>query len=223
MWGPMKDEVKVSPPEPEGEARDRKRRFLIFWVILAVVFFGGNFLYGMVLYTRTDRALCLNCHRFAGPARMWERSERHSEGLSCPQCHGTLPAQQGRCNAFSAHAEVVNPNCMGCHARVLEGGPIGKVAEVKFGGEPGGEEKNGIVYRWRLEDLMYTWHVKKRICLCTDCHRNVAHEKSALTSPPHMPRLAYCRECHYHAAKDDYVKASPLPQIRVEVIDAAGK
>lgn len=220
----MKDEVKTATGEPESEARARKRRFVIFWVLVGAVFFGGNFLYGMVLYTRGDRALCLDCHRFAGPGRMWERSERHSEGLSCGQCHGYLPAQEGRCGAFSAHPEVVNPNCMGCHARVVQGGLIGKVAEVRVEREPEIDPGGGVkVHRWRLEDLMYTWHLKNKICLCTDCHRNVAHEKGQELLPLHTPRMAYCRECHYHAAKDDYVKALPLPEIRVEQSPAAGK
>lgn len=189
---------------------------MLFWILLAGVLLGGNGLYALTAYTRGNRPQCLSCHQLAGPAAMWERSPRHSPGLVCSQCHGALPGQKARSGSFSAKPEVVNLNCMGCHPRILTGTSLGKEAEVRLGQAEGGK-----VYRWKLEDLMYRWHLEKRICLCTECHRNVAHEKGSGTAAPHRPKLAYCGECHYHAAKDDYAKAHLLPAIEVREVSQA--
>jgi hypothetical protein len=145
---------------------------------------------------------------------MWEASDRHAEGLTCGQCHGVLPGQDARFGAFSAHADTVNPNCMGCHKSVVEGRPLDKVVEVTLQALP--DSGTGPkTYRWKLEELMYGWHLKKRICVCTDCHRNIAHEQES-TVFGHRPKMAYCKACHYHAVKDDYVKISPLPMLEVK-------
>lgn len=192
----------------------RRRRFLVFCGVLAVVVLGANLLYGTMTITRENRTYCLTCHRGSGPALMWEASERHAAGITCGQCHGLLPGQKGRCGSFSAHAETVNPNCMGCHNAVLTGRPIGKLVEVRLDPVPGAAEEPRV-YRWPLEELMYGWHLRKGICLCTDCHRNVAHERESAAFG-HSPKMSYCRDCHYHAVKDDYVRISPLPKIEVK-------
>ena len=195
-------------------AAQRRRRFFVFCMMLLAAVLGANFLYGTVLVTRESRSYCLVCHRTSGPERMWEASDRHAEGLTCSQCHGMLPGQEGRCGAFSAHAETVNPNCIGCHNSVVEGRPLDKVVEVHLQGSP--DPGTGpTIYRWRLEELMYGWHLKKRICVCTDCHRNVSHERESKVFG-HRPKMAYCKACHYHAVKDDYVKISPLPMLEVK-------
>jgi hypothetical protein len=195
-------------------ATQRRRRFLVFCGVLAVVVMGANLLYGTMTITRENRTHCLTCHRGSGPALMWEASERHAAGITCGQCHGRLPGQGGRCGSFSARAETVNPNCTGCHSAVLTGRPIDKLVEVRLDPVPGARE-DPRVYRWPLEELMYGWHLKKGICLCTDCHRNIAHERESAAFG-HSPKMSYCRECHYHAAKDDYVRISPLPKLEVK-------
>lgn len=203
------------PEEEEREALElaaqRRTRFLVFSCLLVAAVLGANLLYGMVLVTRENRSYCLVCHGTSGPARMWEASDRHAAGITCGQCHGMLPGREGRCGAFSAHAETVNPNCMGCHGSVMEGRPLQRVVEVRLEAAPG----TGAVpkvYRWPLEQLMYGWHLKKGICLCTDCHRNIAHEQESKAFG-HSPKMSYCRACHYHAVKDDYVQVSPLPML----------
>jgi hypothetical protein len=102
---------------------------------------------------------------------------------------------------------------MGCHRSVLEGRPLGKVIEVQLQGAPGSGTAPKT-YRWRLEQLMYDWHLKKRICLCTDCHRNVSHERESKAFG-HRPKMTYCKSCHYHAVKDDYVQIDPLPMLEI--------
>jgi len=108
----------------------------------------------------------------------------------------------------------VNPNCAGCHPAIAAGKPIPGVVEVRLAEFREGIEEE-TVYQWGLRDLMYTWHVSNRVCLCTDCHRNVAHDRLGPAFSGNRPRMAYCRECHYHAAKDDYVRVSPLPLLEV--------
>jgi hypothetical protein len=213
----MKEQGVGCSPEAPDAGLSRRSRYLVFWVFLAAVLFGGNALYGLTAFTRGNRGQCLSCHRFSGTALLWEISERHSPGLACFQCHGALPGQEARCGSFSAKPEVVNPNCMGCHPGILAGTALGKEAEVRLVQA----DEGGKVYRWKLEDLMYRWHLEKRICLCTDCHRNVAHEKASGAAAPHRPKLAYCGECHYHAAKDDFVNVQPLPAIEVRQIPRA--
>ncbi len=205
-------------PEDLLDSLPRRRKiFFGFCGLLLLVLVGGNVLYGTVLTTRRSRSYCLGCHRFSGPARMWEPSERHSEGLTCSQCHGLLPSQRGRCGAFSARPETVDPNCMGCHPSVLEGRVAEETVRIRLAG-PGKE--GAKTYAWPLKDLMYTWHLRNRVCVCTDCHRNISHEKEA-GATGHRPKTAYCAACHYHAAKDDYARCRPLPLL--EVADASGK
>jgi len=185
---------------------------------VAIILMAGNMAFGLFNYTRTERSYCVSCHKVHNPARMWDVSERHTSGLSCPQCHGRVPGGNGRCGAFSAHPETVNPNCIGCHTSIVEGRPIQKVVEVRRVTASQDPEKGKPLYQWPLEDLMFKWHLEKNICLCTDCHRNVAHEKG-IERWGNRPKMAYCRECHYHAKKDDYVNISPLPGLWVREVD----
>jgi hypothetical protein len=207
-----KKDTAMEDREALDLAAKRRGRFLLFCCLLVAAVLGANILYGTVLFTRENRSYCLECHRASGPALMWEASDRHAEGLTCGQCHGMLPGRKGRCGAFSAHAETVNPNCMGCHSSVVEGRPLEKVVEVRL-------QDGSKVYRWQLDQLMYGWHLKKNICLCTDCHRNISHERESKAFD-HRPKMSYCKACHYHAVKDDYVQVSPLPMLEVKEVAA---
>lgn len=209
----MSDQGVRSPPGTAGQGLSRRSRYAGFWVLLAAILVGVNGFYALTAYTRGNRTECLSCHPLIGASFMVGGVARHRPGLACFQCHGALPGQQALSGSFSAKPDVVNPNCMGCHPRILAGTTLGKDVEVRLAQSAGSK-----VYQWKLEDLMYRWHLEKRICLCTDCHRNVAHEKASGAAQPHRPKLAYCGECHYHAAKDDYVKAQPLPAIEVREV-----
>ncbi len=217
----MADDVKTDErthTDPLVLSRRRKTGFFVFSAFLVLLLIAGNLLYGTTLFTRNNRTYCLSCHQFSQPAHMWEPSEMHSEGFACSPCHSLLPGQEGRCGAFSAHADTVNPNCMGCHPRVLEGRTLGKVVEVHVS-SPESPEGKEARYTWNLEDLMYRWHVSNRVCVCTDCHRNVAHDEVNGPLPRNRPEMTSCQGCHYHAVKDDYVKALPLPVLKVKEKD----
>lgn len=195
-------------------SRKRKRELFLFSACLAAALLAANLLYGVFLHSRHNRSTCLGCHRANTPAAMWEQAQVHSPGFACSPCHGLPPGRQGRCGAFSAHPDTVNPNCIGCHPVVVAGKPIPKVAEVRLAKSLGNLEEE-TVYQWPLRDLMYTWHVGNRVCLCTDCHRNIAHDKRGPSFSGNRPRMEACRQCHYHAAKDDYVNVVPLPLLEI--------
>jgi hypothetical protein len=208
---------KTDPVRKNGQPEIQRGRYLLFLVAgtLVLLLVAGNLIYGATQYTRNDRSYCLGCHTLNEPERMWEPSKMHSGGLACSPCHGVLPDQQGRCGGFSAHPATVNPNCMGCHPRVVEGKPLNRVVEVRR--VPARDGGTGdLMASWSLEDLMYKWHVGNKVCLCTDCHRNISHEKGE-EAPGfrNRPKIAYCGECHYHQAKDSYVQISPLPELLV--------
>ena len=196
-----------------------RKGFFLFCALALAVLVGGNLLFATVLATRGDRAYCLGCHRRSGPAGMWEVSDRHSAGFACGHCHGVRVPEEGRCGGFSAHPRTVNRSCIGCHTGVVEGRPLQKLVVVRVSAGKG-EPTGARTHRWRLEDLMYVWHLRKRICVCTDCHRNVSHERG-IEQTGHRPKMAYCGACHYHAAKDDYVRVRPLPELEV-IADGGG-
>jgi len=194
------------------------------WLVLfaggvVILLVAGNLLYATALFTRNNRDYCLTCHQWNQPPGMWDLSDLHSPGLACAPCHGALPGGEARCGGFSAHPETVNPRCMGCHPRVMDGGPLDRWVEVVRRDAPSGGEGEAMA-RWRLEDMMYTWHVRNRVCLCTDCHRSVAHDSRRGHALRNRPRMSDCAACHYHRAKDAYVQMVPLPELRV--LPAAG-
>lgn len=201
--------------DPDALGTRRRINFFLFSGFLVLLLLAGNLLYGTALFTRNNRSYCLNCHQYNEPSTQWEPSKMHSSGFACVPCHAVLPGRQGRCGAFSAHPETVNPNCIGCHPLVREGRPVHKAVEVRFV-FPQGPEGRKVFYEWDLQDLMYKWHIRNEVCLCTDCHRNIAHDKGADVSQRNRPKMAYCKECHYHAVKDNYVKVTPLPELVVK-------
>lgn len=207
--------------EGERDLRLWKARLVLFTGGLVVLLVAGNLLYATALFTRNDRSYCLTCHRLNQPPVFWEPSAMHAPGLACKPCHGVLPAGPGRCGAFSAHPDTVNPNCMGCHPRVLEGKPLGRWVEAVGRAGTAGDGPE-VMARWKLEDLMYAWHVRNRVCLCTDCHRTVAHDAREGSGPRNRPRMSDCAACHYHRAKDGYAQGDPLPDLRVSPAGGEG-
>lgn len=200
------------PPDEKTRARRWRNRLLLFMGGTVALLVAGNLLYATASFTRNDRSYCLSCHSVDRPAGLWEPSEMHAEGMACFSCHGVLPGREALCGAFSAHPDTVNPNCIGCHPGILEGRPLGRTVEAWRAADLSGEEE--LVARWDLRDMMYTWHVRNRVCVCTDCHRNVAHDSLPASPARNRPRMEYCAECHYHSAKDDYVRVHPIPELR---------
>ncbi len=182
--------------------------------LMGAVVIAANSLYGLARFTRESRSFCLQCHdKGFGTQGLWDVSPMHPEGMPCIFCH-TRPGQS-RSGPISARPDTVHPNCVGCHWTVLEANISQKTVVVVEADGRDRDRTEHILYRWPLRDVMYTWHLQKRICLCTDCHRNVAHDRGD-EGIRYMPRMAYCAECHYHAAKDEYAQMEPLPILIVE-------
>lgn len=206
----QRNNVEVSMKESGGA----RLNLLIFWCVIGGILFGANGIYGLVHYTRDARSYCLGCHdKTPGTKGLWDTSPLHAEGIPCSQCHSVPRGFLAK--RFSAHPHTVNPNCIGCHRPLIEGtiNPRYVYAREARGGTLEGPQE--VLYQWSLKDLMYTWHIQTKVCVCTDCHRNVSHDNGE-TAGRYRPRMAYCAECHYHARKDDYAQMSPLPDLVAE-------
>jgi|YNPNPStandDraft_1061719.scaffolds.fasta_scaffold00766_20 hypothetical protein len=200
------------------EASKARVSLLVFLLFAAGLAAAADGLYGLVRHTRESRKVCLSCHeKTPGTRGLWDLSPAHARGIDCLECHtsagGTM---KGR---ISGRPETIDPNCMACHSHILEARIDSRVVTVceRREQEHAGTDQScaKTLARWPLVDLMYTWHVANRVCLCTDCHRNVAHDKGE-AGVRYVPKTAYCAGCHYHAAKDDYARMRPLPVIFVE-------
>lgn len=198
------------------EAPNARASLLVFLLFTAGLAAAADGLYGLVRHTRESRNACLGCHeKTPGTRGLWDLSPAHGHGIDCLQCHtsagGTM---KGR---ISARPETIDPNCMACHFHILQARVDSRVVSV-CETQPHARTADPCtktLARWPLEDLMYTWHVANKVCLCTDCHRNVAHDKGE-GGVRYVPKTAYCAGCHYHAAKDDYARVRPLPVLFVE-------
>jgi hypothetical protein len=196
------------------EAGGARLNLLAFWCVIGGILVGANGIFALVYYTHDTRSFCLGCHeKTPGTKGLWDPSPIHTEGISCSQCH-SIPGGD-RARRFYSRPAIVNPNCMGCHQPLLEGKVFPRnvyVREAPVGGYGASQE---VLYQWTLKDLMYTWHIQNKVCVCTDCHRNVSHDRGEAAGR-YRPRMAYCAECHYHSSKDDYAMMRPLPDLVVE-------
>jgi hypothetical protein len=197
-----------------NKAGGSRLNLLVFWVVIGGILLGANGMYGLVHYTRDTRSVCLGCHEKDPKTKgLWDASPIHSQGISCSQCHSTPGGDFTR--PFSAHPDIVNPNCIGCHQPLLDGKVYPRHVYVVEANAGAYDRPQRVLYTWSLNDLMYTWHLEKKICLCTDCHRNVSHDTEN-ASGRYRPQMAYCAECHYHANKDEYARIRPLPELVAE-------
>lgn len=197
-----------------NKAGGARLNLLMFWLVIGGMLIGANGMYALVHYTRDGRSFCLGCHqKTPGTKGLWDLSPVHSEGIHCSQCH-SVPAGSLR-RQLSAHSDALNPNCMGCHQPLLQGKVYPRNVYVREAELEGQWSPQEVLYRWSLKDLMYTWHLENKVCICTDCHRNVSHDKGEAAGR-YKPRMTYCVECHYHASKDDYAMMRPLPDLVIE-------
>ncbi len=189
------------------------KKYFVGWLILgllagAVVL--PHFVFGVVRYTSQFQSTCLDCHENIKPG-IWEQSPIHRVSVTCDKCHKDVTgAKQGH---FSAHDESLNINCIECHSEVLTGKHYETVVHARAV-DPSTGQPGKILYTWALDDLQFKWHVAKKNSLCTDCHRNISHDK--VGTKKYQVIMESCAGCHYHAAKDDYVQMKPLPVLTIE-------
>lgn len=139
---------------------------------------GAIFFGGLVHFSSASPSYCLTCHSGNGDPEITYHSMVHPN-VDCVSCHTERGGLIGKIRPanYSAKPELVSSNCLRCHENVLR--KDGKVS-YKFN-----TLNIRIPHRFHIEDIG---------ARCTDCHRNIMHEKSnPVTNRPHRD---YCFECH---------------------------
>jgi hypothetical protein len=153
---------------------ERKKRSAMILAALggaaAVLVAAGAF--GYFRYTTIDSRYCASCH--PEKAARVEGSHMHPLDLaSCADCHGNRECDvvTGR---WAARAVNLNPRCEACHEEIRE------LTEPKR----------------QLIKLSHKIHIQQEGCVCTDCHRNVAHDR--FPGGTNRPTKETCACCHEH-------------------------
>ena len=159
---------------------------------LFILVLGALPLLGIANFTTTNPAYCLNCHATGETPDMGKKSLVHPsyDKVKCVDCHakpGQLVIAEGYRGGFTAEAERVSPNCMRCHEKIIS------------------NEQKDFKYNVNNIRIPHEFHVKTVGALCTNCHRNVAHDfREPQTN---RPQMEYCRQCH--SPTDDCMKCHP--------------
>lgn len=153
------------------------------WPVSGIVVVIG--IYGFLSLPRfvtSGPRYCLTCHATGDTANVGQASLVHPgyNKVSCTACHAKNPNQpvyvEGYRGGYSADPKQVSTRCQSCHQDVLDKQP----SEFKF---------NVMEI-----NIPHRFHVETVGAKCTDCHRNVAHDLSAV--PTNRPRMEYCAQCH---------------------------
>jgi ribosomal protein L40E len=137
-------------------------------------------------YTTTNPNYCLRCHATGETANIGLRSQVHPgyEKVGCVDCHGD-PQQaiggyfiiaNGYRGGYSADPLRVSTNCRRCHEKILQ------------------RDDSQFKYNVQKIRIPHKLHVEQVGALCTDCHRNLAHDKGL--QPTNRPRMEFCQKCH---------------------------
>jgi nitrate/TMAO reductase-like tetraheme cytochrome c subunit len=155
----------------------RTRPILVFIASMVIVLgpiLAGVAVFGAIAkYTTGTPEFCMSCHARQGNIDFLASSTRHPKEVTCPQCHGDHTVLIAR--DFKADDARVNANCRRCHTEVLRQEPTKRNNPLKI----------IMNHQFHLEDLG---------AQCTDCHRNVSHDK--FTPVTNRPRMEFCLQCH---------------------------
>lgn len=143
-------------------------------------------------YTTTNPNYCLRCHATGETVDIGMRSQVHPgyDKVGCVDCHGD-PKQaiggyfviaNGYRGGYSAEPFRVSANCQRCHEKVLQ------------------MEDSQFKYNVQKIKIPHKLHVQQIGALCTDCHRNLAHDIGV--SPTNRPRMEFCQKCHGSHSQD---------------------
>ena len=167
-------------------------------LIIGVVLFVIVGFFGIARYTDKDDGLCQGCHPTVHA--LWKSSKTHpADKVTCYECHtkemGTFPDKDTNLIVhyrdkiipvhFNSGREMLNNNCLRCHA------DIPKLKEVK---------------KTRIVKISHAKHYKAekvKIDDCMVCHYAVAHDKYAIET--NRPRMQGCflGECHKEDTKKE--------------------
>ena len=133
--------------------------------------------FGAFRYTTVDSRYCASCH--GDMETLVARSHAHPPGLAaCVDCHAD--AECGTVTgAFAANQATLNARCESCHADIPD------LVEPKK----------------QLIKLSHKIHIKEQGGVCTDCHRNVAHDR--FPEGTNRPTKETCYACHEHKVEID--------------------
>ena len=147
------------------------------FLIGAAAVTGAVFTYGYIKFTSQDSRYCWTCH--SDISDLWGRSQTHPPGLStCVDCHQD-PAHLARTGVVAVGEWNINRNCRECHA----------------------DQESSTEVKRKLIKLSHKVHVADEKCECTDCHRNVAHDRHP--APTNRPTKWSCYVCHVHETEID--------------------
>jgi hypothetical protein len=151
-----------------------KLHFLAVVGVLVVPLVVGVAFFGVIeSYTTGTPQFCMSCHARQGNIDFLASSTRHPKKVTCPECHADHTVLVPR--DFKADDARVNANCRRCHQSVLE-------KEPEYGNNP-------------LKIIMnHQFHLEGVGAQCTDCHRNVSHDKFEPVT--NRPRMDFCFQCH---------------------------
>lgn len=128
-------------------------------------------------FTATDPVVCRSCHD--DEAALWDASAVHPPGLgSCHECHDG-GAETSRTGRFSADPDAVTANCLACHE----------------------DQKQAEETVSHVVKLSHKVHVTDEGLRCTDCHKNLAHDRYLRAT--YRPTKWSCYVCHEHKKEID--------------------
>ncbi len=157
------------PKIPKLPRLSKRTSVLIIVCLLVLAAIPGL---GLVRFTTGHPFFCLSCHRNQELAEMWLPSRVHPASVTCTDCHaipGDLVPRR-----FSANDELMNRACIRCHPSI-----------------PGGEQNTLQTVRFVF--VSHKLHAEKG-ARCTDCHRNLEHDKSSPQT--NRPAMEACYQCH---------------------------
>ncbi len=157
-----------------------KRLWICSGILALMVLAGGAVL--AVRKAHTGPLHCQSCH--ADRTKQWKSSGPHSTETTCTDCHapnGGLTPKTANVFGYyrdivlpthvKASAQIMNANCLACHAAVLDGSTV----------------TSGTV----LMNHRVHWGEGMT---CIDCHRNISHDQMA--GGTYRPTKKTCYECH---------------------------
>jgi hypothetical protein len=155
----------------------KKSKMILAALAGAAVVLGVAAAYGYFRYVTVDSRYCASCH--ADEMALLEASHVHPLDLAgCNDCHADAACETvtGR---FAAKAANLNERCLACH------GDMPEQTEPKK----------------QLIKLSHKIHIDQEGCVCTDCHRNVAHDR--FEGGTNRPAKETCYRCHEHKVEID--------------------
>jgi hypothetical protein len=178
------------------------------WIIggiMALVFLGANFSFGILGYTTRSPSECKRCHE--NPYGLWKDNKIHKLSIKCIYCHSNISSSQYAYipERLSAMVKELDKNCLRCHENFMDEKKLKATILAEWV-----DNKSGEVIK-----VFGPWNMKEITCRakfsCIACHKNISHDRAIY--PTNLPRVDYCAACHYHMEKDAFCQVHPGPRL----------